>query len=88
MLQEAGNLEMVVKQQLGVAITREHGLTELVRTYMDNTDLYTKTQHNLRRAKNEKAIEELIEFALSVLPGGPPPRPSTKPLSPDAVPST
>lgn len=88
MLQEAGNLEMVVKQQLGMAITKERGLTDLVRTYMDNTDLYTKTQHNLRRAKNDKAIEELIEIALSVLPGGPPPRPGTKPLSPEQVPST
>ncbi len=76
MLQEAGNLDLVIRQQLGMGITRERGLTDLVRTYMDNAELYQRTQNNLRRAKNDKAIEELIEMALSKLPGGPPQRPT------------
>jgi processive 1,2-diacylglycerol beta-glucosyltransferase len=75
MLQEAGNLELVVRQNLGRAITREEGLTALVGQFMDNTELYQQVQRNLRRAKNDRAIEELIDIALSQLPGGPPPRP-------------
>ncbi|MEB3329951.1 MAG: glycosyltransferase [Candidatus Sericytochromatia bacterium] len=74
MLQEAGNLELVVRQNLGRAITAEQGLTALVRQYMDNPTMYEATRQNLRRAKNDRAIEELIEIALSQLPGGPPPR--------------
>ncbi|MEB3223208.1 MAG: glycosyltransferase [Candidatus Sericytochromatia bacterium] len=74
MLQEAGNLELVVKQNLGRAITAEQSLTALVRQYMDNPNMYEATRQNLRRAKNDRAIEELIEIALSQLPGGPPPR--------------
>ncbi|MEB3285789.1 MAG: glycosyltransferase [Candidatus Sericytochromatia bacterium] len=75
MLQEAGNLELVVRQNLGRAITKDEGLTSLVRQFMDNAELYQQVQRNLRRAKNDRAIEELIEIALSQLPGGPPPRP-------------
>lgn len=75
MLQEAGNLELVVRQNLGRAITRDEGLTALVRQFMDNTEMYQQVQRNLRRAKNDRAIEELIDIALSQLPGGPPPRP-------------
>jgi hypothetical protein len=41
---------------------------------MDNPALYEATRTNLRRAKNDRAIEELIEIALSQLPGGHPPR--------------
>lgn len=82
MTQEAGNLEMVVRQGLGQKITRDQPLTDLVRTYMENQDLYTRTQNNLRRAKNDKAIEELIDIALEKLPGGPPPKPGTAQLPP------
>jgi UDP-N-acetylglucosamine:LPS N-acetylglucosamine transferase len=74
MLQEAGNLELVVRQNLGRAITAEQSLTALVRQYMDNPHMYEATRQNLRRAQNDRAIEELIEIALSQLPGGPPPR--------------
>jgi UDP-N-acetylglucosamine:LPS N-acetylglucosamine transferase len=80
MTQEAGNLEMVVRQGLGEKITRDRPLADLVRQYMENADLYTRTQNNLRRAKNDRAIEELIEIALSKLPGGAPPRTGTAPL--------
>jgi UDP-N-acetylglucosamine:LPS N-acetylglucosamine transferase len=75
MSQEAGNLEMVVRQGLGLKITRDQSLTELVKMYMENQDLYQRTQNNLRRAKNDKAIEELIDLALAMMPGGPPPKP-------------
>jgi UDP-N-acetylglucosamine:LPS N-acetylglucosamine transferase len=86
MTQEAGNLEMVVKQGLGEKITRERGLSDLVRMFMENSDLYTRTQNNLRRAKNDRAIEELIEMVLAKLPGGAPPRVGTAPLPTEELP--
>ncbi|MEB3196509.1 MAG: glycosyltransferase [Candidatus Sericytochromatia bacterium] len=79
MLQEAGNLELVVRQNLGQAISKDQTLTALVSRYMDNAELYAQTQRNLRRAKNDRAIEELIDIALSQLPGGPPARLQAEP---------
>jgi UDP-N-acetylglucosamine:LPS N-acetylglucosamine transferase len=72
MLQEQGNLDLVVRQGLGQRIDRDHPLVDTVRSYIENQDLYHRTLANLRRAKNDKAIEELIGIALEKLPGWPP----------------
>lgn len=86
MLQEKGNLDLVVRQELGLKIDKGDTITELVRKFMDNQDLYQRMQANLRRAKNDQAIEELINIALELLPGGPPPRPASATTPTDAEP--
>lgn len=76
MLQEKGNLELVVRQGMGLKIERHMPLPDLVRSMMENQELYQRIQANMRRAKNDRAIEELIDIALEYLPGGPPPKPA------------
>lgn len=85
MLQEKGNLELVVKQGLGKAITTQEPLSALVRSYMENQELYERTVANLRRARNDRAIEELIDTVLALMPGGPPAKPEAPPPSPSDV---
>jgi UDP-N-acetylglucosamine:LPS N-acetylglucosamine transferase len=75
MAQEKGNLEMVVRQQLGLKIEKATPLIDQVRKLMGNEELYARIQENLRRAKNDKAIEELIDIALTQLPGWQKPEP-------------
>lgn len=69
MSQEKGNLEMVMRQQLGIKIEKHAPVHEGVRKLMENQELYQKIQENLRRAKNDKAIEELIDVVLTKMPG-------------------
>jgi UDP-N-acetylglucosamine:LPS N-acetylglucosamine transferase len=69
MAQEKGNLEMVVRQQLGLKIEKHAPVFEGVRKLMENHELYQKIQENLRRAKNDRAIEELIDVVLTKMPG-------------------
>lgn len=69
MAQEKGNLDMVVRQQLGLKIEKATPVVDQVRKLMENEELYLKIQDNLRRAKNDKAIEELIDIALTQMPG-------------------
>ncbi|HEY9723088.1 MAG TPA: glycosyltransferase [Oscillatoriaceae cyanobacterium] len=85
MLQEKGNLELVARQGMGLKIERHTPLPDLVRSLMENQDLYQRIQANMRRAKNDRAIEELIDIALEYLPGGPPPRPA---IADEASPET
>ncbi|MFP5502564.1 MAG: MGDG synthase family glycosyltransferase [Candidatus Sericytochromatia bacterium] len=75
MLQEKGNLELVKRQELGLSIDKGVPISDLVGKLMENQDLYGRIKENLRRAKNDRAIEELIDIALEKLPGGPPPKP-------------
>jgi processive 1,2-diacylglycerol beta-glucosyltransferase len=87
MAQEKGNLEMVVRQQLGLKIEKTTPLIDQVRKLMGNEELYARIQENLRRAKNDKAIEELIDIALTQLPGWQKPEPAesadaTEPVTP------
>ena len=84
MAQEKGNLEMVVRQQLGLKIEKSTPLVDQVRKLMENEELYARIHENLRRAKNDKAIEELIDIALTQLPGWqkPEPAPSSEPVTP------
>lgn len=72
MLQEKGNLELVARQGLGLKIQRDNPLPDLVRRLMENPDLYARLRDACRRAKNDKAIEELVALALEKLPGGAP----------------
>jgi UDP-N-acetylglucosamine:LPS N-acetylglucosamine transferase len=75
MTQEKGNLELVVRQQLGLKIEKGVPASDMVRQLMENTELYDRIQENIRRAKNDRAIEELIDEMLKQLPGGPPAKP-------------
>jgi UDP-N-acetylglucosamine:LPS N-acetylglucosamine transferase len=75
MAQEKGNLEMVVRQQLGLKIEKHAPVFEGVRKLMENQELYQKIQENLRRAKNDRAIEELIDVVLTKMPGWQKPAP-------------
>jgi processive 1,2-diacylglycerol beta-glucosyltransferase len=86
MAQEKGNLEMVVRQQLGLKIEKISPVVDQVRKLMENEELYLKIQENLRRAKNDKAIEELIDIALTQMPGWQKPSPASSPSEPVSTP--
>ncbi|MNS47832.1 undecaprenyldiphospho-muramoylpentapeptide beta-N- acetylglucosaminyltransferase [compost metagenome] len=86
MAQEKGNLEMVVRQQLGLTIERSAPVADQVRKLMENQELYQRIQENLRRAKNDKAIEELIDVVLTKMPGWTKPSPAINPNEPVGTP--
>jgi UDP-N-acetylglucosamine:LPS N-acetylglucosamine transferase len=86
MAQEKGNLDMVVRQQLGLKIEKATPVVDQVRKLMENEELYLKIQDNLRRAKNDKAIEELIDIALTQMPGWTKPQAAETPSEPVSTP--
>lgn len=74
MPQEKGNLDFVVEKGIGLAITRRHGVAELIGELMANPAAVEQMRGNMRRIKNPDAVYDLVELimhAQAVTPAAP-----------------
>ena len=68
MPQEKGNLDFVVEKGIGAAISRQVGVSTLVRHLMEDTEAYERMRENMRRIKNPDAIYDLVELLMEAKP--------------------
>lgn len=65
MPQEKGNLDFVVDKGIGLIVTRQHGVSELVRDLMDDPAKVDKLRDSMRRINNPNAVYDLVDLIVN-----------------------
>ncbi len=68
MPQERGNLSFVVQKGVGLAITRDHSVSAMVRDLMNDPVRFEQLRAAARSIKNEKAVFDLVDLIMSFVP--------------------
>lgn len=65
MPQEKGNLDFVMDKGIGLIITRQHGVSELVRDLMNDPVKVDKLRESMRRINNPNAVYDLVDLIVN-----------------------
>lgn len=68
MPQEKGNLEFVLKNEVGLKISHYREIPELIERLVTDPREYTWMQENMRKIKNEDAIFQIADSILELIP--------------------
>lgn len=68
MPQERGNLDFVLSKGLGLSITKDDSVADMVRELMNDPIRYEKFRAAARTIKNERAVFDLVDIIMSFVP--------------------
>lgn len=81
MPQERGNLDFVLSKGIGLSITKDDSVPDMVRALMNDPLRYEKFRAAARAIKNESAVFDLVDIIMSFVPKAKLTPPAGSPLS-------
>lgn len=68
MPQERGNLDFVISKGIGLAITRDRSVADMVRELMQDPPRFEQLRANARAISNDQAVFDLVDLIMSFVP--------------------